>query len=113
MLRGMTTVVYFADDVAAAGRWYSEVLGIKPYFVRPQEGPAAYVEFRIGDYGHELGLLDRRYAPAAASAGPGGAILYWHVDDLDATLARLLSLGAREYEPVTKRGEGFVTASVL
>ena len=113
MLRGMTTVTFFADDVAAAGRWYSAVLGIEPYFVRPQEGPAAYVEFRIGDYGHELGLLDRRYAPAAATASPGGTILYWHVDDLDATLARLLALGAHVYEPLTQRGEGFITASVL
>ena len=47
------------------------------------------------------------------TAGPGGAILYWHVDDLDATFARLLALGAHVYEPLTKRGEGFITASVL
>jgi len=31
-----------------------------------------------------------------------------------ATLERLLSMGAREYEPLTHRGEaGFVTASVV
>ncbi len=39
--------------------------------------------------------------------------MYWHVDDVEAALARLLELGAKEYEPLTVRGEGFVTASVV
>jgi len=62
---------------------------------------------------HELGLIDRRYAPAGAPTGPAGEVVFWHVDDLTATVARLLSLGAKEYEPITERGEGFVTASVV
>ena len=32
---------------------------------------------------------------------------------MTATVARLLSLGAKEYEPITERGDGFVTASVV
>ena len=35
------------------------------------------------------------------------------VDDLPATVERLLSLGVTEYQSITKRGEGFVTASVV
>ncbi len=31
MLRGLTTVNFFADDVTAAQRWYTELLGIEPY----------------------------------------------------------------------------------
>lgn len=108
MLRGIATISFWANDVGAATRWYTELLGILPYFER-----AGYAEFRIGDYQHELGIIDRRYAPPEANAGPGGAILYWHVDDLPATFERLLALGARQYEPTTKRGEGFVTASVV
>ena len=72
-----------------------------------------YIEFRIGDYQHELGIIDRRYAPAGAPDGPGGEIVFWHVDDVAAAVARLLSLGAKEYEPITERGDGFVTASVV
>jgi predicted enzyme related to lactoylglutathione lyase len=42
------------------------------------------------------------------------AAMYWHVDDIDATVVRLLSLGATQYEPITPRGDaGFVTASVV
>jgi len=107
MLRGMATVSYFADDHAAAQAWYTEFLGIEPYFQRP-----GYAEFRIGDYQHELGLIDRKYVPASMG-GASGEIVYWHVDDLAATVARLHELGAKEHEPITERGPGFVTASVV
>jgi len=39
--------------------------------------------------------------------------MYWHVDDLSATVERLLSMGATEYQPITPRGEGLVTAAVV
>ncbi|MBV9787806.1 MAG: VOC family protein, partial [Chloroflexi bacterium] len=42
-----------------------------------------------------------------------GASVNWHVDDLPAALERVLALGATQLEPITKRGEGFVTASVV
>jgi predicted enzyme related to lactoylglutathione lyase len=43
-----------------------------------------------------------------------GVITYWHVDDVSATFQRLLSMGAKEYQPVTPRGDqGFVTAAVV
>ncbi|WP_344247895.1 VOC family protein [Actinocorallia libanotica] len=114
MLRGMATVNLWADDVEAAGRWYAELLGVEPYFKRPDgDRPAAYYEFRIGDHQAELGIIDRSFAPPGAPAAPGGAVLHWHVDDVQATLDRLLSLGAEPYMPVTERGEGFVTAAVI
>ncbi|MGW0007260.1 VOC family protein [Nocardia grenadensis] len=108
MLRGMTTVNFYADDLAAARDWYTEFLGAPPYFAVP-----GYYEFRVGDYEHEFGLIDGAYRPDRAEPGPGGAILYWHVDDLAATYERLLELGATAYEPITTRGPGFVTGSVV
>ena len=60
MLRGLTTITYFADDVAAAVAWYTEVLGAEPYFAREAGGKPAYVEFRIGDYQHEIGRASCR-----------------------------------------------------
>jgi predicted enzyme related to lactoylglutathione lyase len=113
MLRGLTTVSYFADDVAAAQRWYTELLGIDPYFVRPVEGAPAYVEYRVGDYQHELGIVDRRFAAPGRSDGPGGAVVYWHVDDIRACFERLLSMGATVHDQPVERGPGFVTASVV
>jgi len=113
MLRGLTTVSFFADDIAAARDWYTELLGIEPYFVRPVDGPPVYVEFRVGDYQHELGIVDSRFAAAGRPDKPGGAVSYWHVDDVQAAVNRLESLGATVLEKPVERGPGFVTASVV
>jgi predicted enzyme related to lactoylglutathione lyase len=114
MLRGFATINYWADDIEAAKRWYAELLGVEPYFERPgPDGRFAYAEFRIGGYQDELGLVDRRWAPADATE-PGGVVMYWHVDDVAATFEKLLSMGAKEYQPITPRGDqGFVTAAVV
>ena len=108
MFRGFATVSFYAADLAAAKAWYADVLGIDAYFEVP-----GYIEFRVGDYQHELGIIDSRYAPADSPEAPGGAIIFWHVDDLSATLESLLAKGAAEYQPITERGHGFTTASVV
>ena len=105
MLRGLTTVSFWAADLAAATQWYAALLGIDPYFARP-----GYAEFRLGDYQHELGLIDSHYAPVGSAPG---AVVYWHVDDVPATLEKLLSMGAKEHQAPTNRGAGFITASVV
>ncbi|MFF4617659.1 VOC family protein [Nonomuraea jabiensis] len=108
MLRGFATINFYAADLEAAKTWYAELLGIEPYYQVP-----GYIEFRVGDYQHELGIIDARYAPAGATDGPAGAITYWHVDDLEAALDRLIALGAKEHQAIRQHGEGFVTASVI
>jgi predicted enzyme related to lactoylglutathione lyase len=95
MLRGLATISFWADDVLAARAWYSELLGIPPYFERPDAETPAYIEFRLGDYQHELGIIDRKYAPPGAASAPGGVITYWHVDDVAATLERLTAMGRK------------------
>jgi catechol 2,3-dioxygenase-like lactoylglutathione lyase family enzyme len=107
-LRGMSNVSYWAADHEAATAWYTDLLGMEPYFRMP-----GYAEWRVGDYGHELGLIDAAYAPKPSADAPGGAVLNWHVDDVRATLDRLLSLGATLREEIRDRGQGFVTAAVV
>ena len=115
MLRGLAQLIFFADDMAAARRWYSELLGMEPYFERRgPDGSLAYMEFRVGDYQHEFGIIDRRYAPHGAAGGPAGSIANWQVDDVTAALDKLLSMGATEHEPrIDRGGSGWVTASVV
>lgn len=114
MFRGMSTITLWADDLPAATRWYADLFGVQPYFSSEAAGSGpGYVEFRIGDDLHEIGIIDRRFAPAGLTTARGGAIAYWHVDDLEGELARLVTLGAEVLEPLTTRGPGFVTASVV
>ncbi|MUT68286.1 VOC family protein [Paenibacillus sp. NEAU-GSW1] len=113
-LRGMANVSFWAEDMKAAKEWYTKLLGVEPYFQSPDPDNPAYLEFRIGDFQDELGIIDKKYAPQAASlTGTGGATLYWHVDDVAAMLEVLKGLGAAEYEPFTERGVNWFTASVV
>ena len=115
MLRGFATINYWAADLTAATRWYAELLGVEPYFERPgPDGGPGYVEFRIGEFQDELGLVHRNWEPSGAAIEPGGAVMHWHVDDIEATFKKLLSMGAKEYQPVINHGDsGFVSASVV
>lgn len=109
VLRGIATISIWAQDHPAATKWYSELLGIKPYFERP-----GYAEFRIGDEQTELGIIDSKYAPHMTFPGkPVGAVLYWHVDDIDKTFKHVLSQGAKELQAPEDRGHGFITATVV
>lgn len=85
-----------------------------PYFERSgPSGRLAYAEFRIGDHEDELGIIDSSYRPPGATTDPGGAVMHWHVDNVNATVERLLTMGATEYQPITQREEEFVTAAVV
>ncbi|WP_433831402.1 VOC family protein [Actinoplanes sp. CA-015351] len=108
-LRGLTTVTFFADDLDAARAWYTGVFELEPYFVRD----GAYLEWRVGDYQHEFGVLNSRFAPHGVGGPASGAIVYWAVDDVEAAWHRLLGLGATPHDKPTERGPGYVTASVL
>jgi len=112
-LRGMANVSYWAGDVKTARDWYNEVFGIEPYFQRPDAENPAYIEYHVGDYLHEVGIINQQYRPLPAANTPGGAILYWHVDDIEKSLDRLLALGAKPYQPISKWGEGYITAAVI
>ncbi len=120
MLRGFATVSFYASDVKAAREWYTKLLGIEPYYAVPTADEPAYVEYRFGDFQCELGIIDAKYAThqvgtQQGGAPAGGAIMYWHVDDLEGELERLLSLGATLNEGIVERGTntGFRTASVV
>ncbi len=57
-LLGLSTISFYADEHEKTKKWYSEILGMKPYFNVP-----GYSEFRLGDYQHELGIIDSKYDP--------------------------------------------------
>ena len=108
-LRGLSTVNLFAADHAAARDWYTQFLGVAPYFERP-----GYVEFRIGDYQTELGIIDSKYVPGTQShGGRAGVVAYWHVEDVDAVLAKAVGMGATQLEAPEDRGHGFITATAV
>lgn len=110
MFRGIANLNLVADDMTAAVEWYTRVFDSAPYFVRPDQGPTQYAEWRFGDDDDEFALMDARFRPALPQ--PGGALVSMHVDDIQASFDRLIGLGAVPFDPVTQRGEGWYSASV-
>jgi predicted enzyme related to lactoylglutathione lyase len=101
-LLGLRTAKYSVPDIKSAKAWYSEVLGVSPYFDEP-----FYVGFNVG--GFELGMTpDENAGTKRAESG----VAYWGVNDADAAYARLIRMGASDHEPIADVGEGIKIGSV-
>ncbi|MDZ5078960.1 VOC family protein [Nesterenkonia sp. HG001] len=79
----MTTQTHYVEDVPAVIAWYSDLLDLQPYFLRPSAQEPAYAEFRIGPD-----------------------------EDVASAMDDLVSRGATEVEPLVRREAGFVTGVV-
>jgi predicted enzyme related to lactoylglutathione lyase len=92
MFKKLRTVIYTAKDLTAAREWYIKATGQQPYFDQP-----FYVGFDIN--GFELGLDPN------ASSGPGNqTVSYWAVDDTEAALNKLVTIGGTLIQPRTNVG---------
>lgn len=101
MFLGLRTAIYQVADLSQAKAWYTEVLGIAPYFDQPY-----YVGFNVG--GYELGLL-----PAGAGVVRGNtAEAYWGVDNAERAMQKLLEAGAKVKNELQDVGEGILVAAV-
>lgn len=101
MFQGLRTVIYHVDDLQKAKEWYSNMLGIKPYF-----DEAFYVGFNVG--GFELGL-----DPDMKSISKGNNVIaYWGVKDAKASYQRIQQLGAKKHSDPQEVGGGIIVATV-
>lgn len=97
-LRGLRTGQFYVEDVAAARDWYTELLGIEPYFDEP-----FYVGIDIG--GYEFGLM-----PGESGRG---AVSLWATEDPAGFMARALQKGATTGQDVMDTGDGIVVATFI
>lgn len=103
MLQGLRTVIYGVSDIARAKAWYSQALGMAPYFDEP-----FYVGFNVG--GYELGLNPNVSPNSAENAG---VVAYWGVEDIAAEFKRLLEIGGKEHSAIQDAGDGIQVATLL
>lgn len=97
-LEGLRTVIYPAPNVELAKEWWSNFLGISPYFDRP-----FYVGYDVG--GYELALM-----PTADPTN--GALVYWGVSDVPEAVEAAIKTGSIEHIAAADVGDGIVTATV-
>ncbi|MDJ1470678.1 VOC family protein [Cytophagaceae bacterium DM2B3-1] len=99
---GLRTTIYKVNDIIKAKEWYSQVLGISPYF-----DESYYVGFNVG--GYELGLQPEEQSSPFKS---DNVVTYWGVSDIELSFYKLIAAGAVVHEQPEEVGEGIKTASV-
>jgi predicted enzyme related to lactoylglutathione lyase len=104
MLLGLRTAIYRVSDIEKAKAWYARALGLAPYFDEP-----FYVGFNVG--GYELGLDPDGAGNSGGAAASG--VAYWGVENIEASLERLVELGATQHGEVQDVGGDIRMATVL
>jgi predicted enzyme related to lactoylglutathione lyase len=98
MSQGIKIIIIPVKDLAGAKMVYGGLLGVEPY-----ADERYYVGFRVGD--QEIGL-----DPNGHNQGMTGPVGYYHVDDIKASLQRLLDAGAQTQQEIKDVGGGRLTA---
>src|ERR1043165_3205552 len=98
---GLRTLGYKVSNIEKAKQWYTDILGIEPYFDQP-----FYVGFNVA--GYELGLAHEDHVDTSAT---GNASTYWGVENVQEVYDMLLSKGATPYEEPTNVGDEIVVAA--
>jgi predicted enzyme related to lactoylglutathione lyase len=97
---GIRTVLHPVADLTTAKAVYTALLGVPPQ----ADGPH-YVGFDVD--GQHIGLVPRGGPREMTSP-----VAFWHVTDIEATLAAVTAAGARIEEPAHDVGGGRLVATV-
>jgi predicted enzyme related to lactoylglutathione lyase len=98
-LNDVALIIYPAEDMAAAKRFFRELTGTDPYADSPQ-----YVGYKSGDT--EIGLIPNR-----DKSEPYG-LAYWTVGDIAASVKALVTAGGTVVQDIKDVGYGLQVASV-
>lgn len=100
-MKDVSLIIYPATDLAAAKRFFRELVGTDPYVDSPQ-----YVGYKSGDGDMEIGLIPNR------DGREPGALPYWTVTDIAASVKALEAAGGTVVQEITDVGYGLLVASV-
>jgi predicted enzyme related to lactoylglutathione lyase len=99
--QGIKTVLHPVSDLAAAKAVYTALLGVSP-----QADESYYVGYELA--GQHIGLV-----PGGGPQGMTAPVAYWHVTDIEATLAAVTAKGATVKEPAHDVGGGRLVATFM
>jgi predicted enzyme related to lactoylglutathione lyase len=94
---GLRTVGYKVSDIQKAKEWYTNVFGVKPY----------YVGFNIA--GYELGLMPEE---TPITNKTDNVTVLWGVENINESFDRLIKMGATAHEKPQDVGGNIIVASV-
>lgn len=97
-MKDVSLIIYSVADMAAAKRFFRELLGGDPYADMPQ-----YVGYKSGNT--EIGLVPSRNNATTT-------LPYWNVDDIAESVKALVAAGGTVVQEITDVANGLLVASV-
>jgi predicted enzyme related to lactoylglutathione lyase len=91
MFKSLKRITYHASDIAEAKKWYASVLNIQPMLDTP-----FVIIFRVGDCSLSI---SKAINPIHADSEQ--VEVFWEVEDIDSSFQKLVSLGAKQFTPIT------------
>ena len=98
-MKDVSLITYTVADITTAKRFFCELIGADPYVDSPM-----YVGYKSGDT--EIGLVPNGGTVAS------GALPYWTVSDIAASVKALEGAGGTVVQPITDVAYGLLVASV-
>lgn len=98
-MKDVSLITYTVADLTEAKRFFRELIGSDPYADTPY-----YVGYKSGDM--EIGLV-----PSGDKREPG-AIAYWTVSDIAASVKALVAAGGTVVQEITDVSSGLLVATV-
>ncbi len=95
-MKDVTLITYPAADMAKAKQFFRELIGADPYADSPY-----YVGYKSGNT--EIGLVPQQ---------AGGAIAFWTVDDIAASVKALVDAGGTVVQEPRDVANGLLVASI-
>ncbi len=96
-MKDVTLITYSVADLETSKRFFGELIGADPYADSPY-----YVGYKNGEV--EIGLV------AGGTTGDAGAIPFWTVADIAASLQSLVAAGGTVVQDSTDVGYGLLVA---
>lgn len=87
MFKEIITVLIFVKEINPSKEWYQKFLSIEPV-----EDLANFTSFKIGAIYLNLHLAD-----VLSPVSTGGTVVYWNVEDLQATISKARQMGGTVY----------------
>ncbi|MGZ3520257.1 MAG: VOC family protein [Vulcanimicrobiaceae bacterium] len=104
-MKDVSLITYTVADLTKAKRFFSELNGADPYVDSP-----GYVGYKLGDM--EVGLVPSGDKRAPGALAYPGALTYWTVSDIAASVKALVDAGGTVVQEITDVAYGLLIAGV-
>jgi methyltransferase (TIGR00027 family) len=93
VFKSLKRITYHASELVEAKKWYASILNMQPILDTP-----FVIVFKVGDCTLSISKTNNPIRLDSEQTE-----IFWDVEDIDSSYQKLISMGAKEYMPITDR----------